>query len=95
MLQTKGNKSKVFPNGREHIATIHTYDHDNVKVYMPTVQDAINNPIDDMETFYKLVAVCINVPWDEFKQWSMADMQACVDVVSEALIKLKPNITRR
>ena len=96
---------KSFPGDRELIAVVHTLDHGEVKMYVPTIRDyrdvlptGTQSSTDKDDTndtgYYKLVAKSINVPWEEFQEWAYTDMLTLVELLGDATNKLKPQVTR-
>lgn len=75
--------------GREKAGKITTSHGEQYDVYVLKVGDIIDLDFNSPEIPYRMAARSINVPYDEFKGWDIADALKVMELSSKCLTVLK------
>lgn len=88
------NKTKPWPDGREYLGTVHS-SQGPLRVFMPTYGDMLPFKDKDLEGFaHGVAAKAIGLTTDDFLNLSYPDASSVMLLVSEALKKLKPLVSK-
>lgn len=81
---------------REYLGEVTLLSGDKIKVYMPTVGDAmdIKTDLTSMRGIFQLSAMAVGMTFDEFKELAITDGHAIADKLSDAILTLS-NLERK